>query len=391
MTLEELRKIFGFTGRQKRVSIELEAFPIVPLDLLYLIYSQGLRRGCAVIDAEDHNPVPYSGQDKDKLSQKVEDPLLKAYGKPMPKDWCKVQTQSTASTKNDEAQTIMDLWDLRILPFYSLATRAHLNIMRIFFQRVYCKRLLLSYLRYLCSSFGDQYKRYLHERGCKINSASFFNNGRETSFSSTSFSGLLDDLRQGRKVLLHSIGSTSPTLFSEWNNGSQLIHWRWANVAYARDGIPPYLLKELPNNRKKVRAPSKEHEEVIYSKIKKYVQRGYITLTNPRLVQNFIDYFGAKKGNDDIRFVLNGTSCGLSDAVWASNFWLPTSRTVTRLLTYDYRTVDVDIGEMFLNFPLHEELRMHSGLDLTPFRVWLTRDFPHLKVFLSKPRIAAFW
>ena len=62
-----------------------------------------------------------------------------------------------------------------------------------------------------------------------------------------------------------------------------------------------------------------------------------------------------------------------------------------RLLSYGYQAVDADIGEMFLNFPLHQSLRFHSGMDLTPFRSKLRRYFPEHESFLNGKKIAAFW
>ena len=72
-------------------------------------------------------------------------------------------------------------------------------------------------------------------------------------------------------------------------------------------------------------------------------------------IQNFIDYVAVEKDDDDIRVVFNGTSCGLNATTWASKFWLSTHTTMTRLLSYGYRVVDADIGEMILNFPLQFE------------------------------------
>ena len=62
-------------------------------------------------------------------------------------------------------------------------------------------------------------------------------------------------------------------------------------------------------------------------------------------VKNFIDSFQIPKGDEDIRVVLNGTSCGLTEALFAPFFWLPYAPTMTRLLHYEYKFVDLDIGE----------------------------------------------
>ena len=114
----------------------------------------------------------------------------------------------------------------------------------------------------------------------------------------------------GRRIRRSQSGITGP----------QLIHWRWPKLYLTLEGCLPYVLAELPQSKQRVRPPCKEHQDIIYSKIHKYVSRGYVTLTHARFIRNFIDYFGASKGPDNIRFVLNGTSCGLSAAVWASTY-----------------------------------------------------------------------
>jgi hypothetical protein len=37
------------------------------------------------------------------------------------------------------------------------------------------------------------------------------------------------------------------------------------------------------------------------------------------------------------------------------------------VLDFGYRSVDIDLGEFFLNFPYPEILRLLLGIDLTPF------------------------
>ena len=119
--------------------------------------------------------------------------------------------------------------------------------------------------------------------------------------------------------------------------------------------------------------------EKIFSKIKKALQRGYLQPTKWVKVKNFIDYFGVVKAETDIRVVFNGTSCGPNDAVWAPNFWLPTSKSMTRILGYNFKTVDLDLGEMFLNFPLHPSLQVFSGVDLTTFKKDLEVHLPEIE------------
>ena len=88
--------------------------------------------------------------------------------------------------------------------------------------------------------------------------------------------------------------------------------------------------------------------------------------------------------------VYNGTSCGLNEVVWAPNFWLPTAKSMTRVLGYSYKSVDLDLGEMFLNFPLHPSLQAYSGVDLTPFKRQLDAHLPDLKWYHPDKRFVTW-
>jgi hypothetical protein len=71
-----------------------------------------------------------------------------------------------------------------------------------------------------------------------------------------------------------------------------------------------------------------------------------------------VDFFEVDK-DSDIRLFYNGTSCGLNNALWAPNFFLPTPATVARALGFGYYMIDINLGEMFLNFPLHETFQRY--------------------------------
>lgn len=76
-------------------------------------------------------------------------------------------------------------------------------------------------------------------------------------------------------------------------------------------------------------------------------------------------FFYVPKGLKDIRMVYNGTSSGVNDCLFGPHFSLPTITQATRALAEGYYQADMDIGEMFLNFMLGEELRPYSGVDVT--------------------------
>jgi hypothetical protein len=136
----------------------------------------------------------------------------------------------------------------------------------------------------------------------------------------------------------------------------------------ARGGMAPYILGRLPTYQKASRAPKESVFERILPKMQKLLDRGYVKYSpdDIHFIKSLIDNFCVPKA-DDIRVVFNGTSCGLNKAVWAPNFWLPTSKTAANLLNFGYCIVDVDLGEFFHNFPLPELFRKYSGIDFTPY------------------------
>jgi hypothetical protein len=105
--------------------------------------------------------------------------------------------------------------------------------------------------------------------------------------------------------------------------------------------------------------------ELMRAKVVKVRKRGYVS---PGVVTNGTHYFSVPKGLDDIRMVYNGTSCGLNDVLWAPRFGLPTVKQTLRALLAGYLQCDLDVGEQFPNFYLHEELRQYSGVDVREVR-----------------------
>jgi hypothetical protein len=93
---------------------------------------------------------------------------------------------------------------------------------------------------------------------------------------------------------------------------------------------------------------------------RKYISTGYVS--------SLTDFFSVPKGANDIRMVYNGTSSGLNDVLWVPSFPLPTVDTLLRAVHPDTWMADTDLGEMFLNFVLHESLRELAGVDVTKYR-----------------------
>ena len=73
------------------------------------------------------------------------------------------------------------------------------------------------------------------------------------------------------------------------------------------------------------------------------------------------------KGDDDIRIVYDGTSGGINGVVWTPPFFRPTSNILTQLIESNTYQLDMDIGEMFLNFPLDPRVWKLCGVNLSGF------------------------
>jgi hypothetical protein len=75
------------------------------------------------------------------------------------------------------------------------------------------------------------------------------------------------------------------------------------------------------------------------------------------VVESLISFFEVPKGLTDIRMACDGTASGLNDMLWAPWFPLPTIDSLLRSLEPGTWMVDNDVGEMFLNFVLHESIQ----------------------------------
>jgi hypothetical protein len=65
--------------------------------------------------------------------------------------------------------------------------------------------------------------------------------------------------------------------------------------------------------------------------------------------------------------VYDASKSGLNASLWVPSFQLPTCETLTDLLTPTSWMGDLDLGEHFHNFPLHEDLQAYCGIDLRPY------------------------
>lgn len=67
------------------------------------------------------------------------------------------------------------------------------------------------------------------------------------------------------------------------------------------------------------------------------------------------------------------------------------SPSMTRILSYNYAAVDIDLGEMFINFPLVKFFQQYSGVDLSPMVSDLIQLFPDLKSQVKNKKLFAVW
>jgi hypothetical protein len=133
-----------------------------------------------------------------------------------------------------------------------------------------------------------------------------------------------------------------------------------------RDGLEIWFSGSKPKWRRPQRVERDQATlEKIIKKISKVRKRKYISVGH---VWSLTDFFCVPKGNNDIRMVYNGTSSGLNDVLWVPSFPLPTVDTLLRSVHPDTWMADTDLGEMFLNFVLHESLRELAGVDVTHYQ-----------------------
>jgi len=320
--------------------------------------------------------------------------FLPSLNKHLPQDWCLIDLTADKAAKADDAEIPLHLWNKRISCFWP-ESHQKLDVIRNFFLKWHFRRLFKGFLRHLRGKFGlilDEFLtmrklEYLRRFQEQLGGLGSFLQP-STTFTYVPHTGLQDEIKCGMQVLNSYMGST----FFEWKNGSTLIFWNWHKDMQdvARIGFEPFISGPLPSHTKRASTFKSPMHEKILSKVIKALKRQYLVPIAEKRLKSCIDYFAVDKAGSDIRVVFNGTSCGLNEAVWAPNFWLPTADTMSRSIGYNYKFVDIDLGEMFLNFPLHPSLQLYSGVDLSPFGKQLQKELPDLK-WPDKKKFYAKW
>ena len=314
-------------------------------------------------------------------------------------NWYTQVSQSTTSVKSDSATIESAMWNQRITSIWKKCQPHQLDWLRNRLLPLIFSRLFTQFKKYMLATHfklgqgegrvqdwslikgGIRHKQPTKPKGRR-------EQDKDTSERMNHDVGeYKKDLERGREV----VGTYLQSTFMSWEGGSTLIFWNWpeSSQATARDGFPPFIIGHLPSHKQVSTKVKQKDKSQVLEKLLIYLNKGYLKLTPVHQIKNFIDYFPVPKGPTDIRLVFNGTSCGVNGALFASNFWLPMSGTMTRLLSFGYRVVDMDIGEMFLNFPLHKTLQPYSGVDLSLFKAELKHLVPTKQRHGSK--LGATW
>jgi len=265
------------------------------------------------------------------------------------------------AAKDDDAPVPVELWDRSVLRHkfewleYSPRVKAALNTLRCKFAwRIYVQNLVRSFFAYIRRVYGINWLSLLYGNKRRKRDSS-----QTTNFESRK--ELLKDLVVGLDGIKRGLMSS----WWEWTGGSTCFYWRWHASLHkeVRDGIKVHVETKLPQFRKAQKfGLSEDDMEKLKGKVQKVIDRGYL---QPGFVASLINYFAVPKGTSDIRVVYDGTKSGLTEAVWAPNFFMPSLESLLMYTSASTWFSDMDLGEMFLNYAMDPCLRPYSGVDVS--------------------------
>lgn len=196
------------------------------------------------------------------------------------------------------------------------------------------------------------------------------------------------DYETGSEAVKRSCRSS----FWDWDGGSSLFFWRWPEEfsREARDGTSAFITGELPRYRTSQKWPRDlAMKAKMQAKWNNIITREYV---KPGPVISLTGSFPVAKGESDIRMVYDATKCGLNSQLWSPNFMLPTIDMTLRNVNHEGWFGDIDLGEMFLNFPLDTKLRPYAGIDATELRESLKElDLIPRSVLENRGRLFMRW
>ena len=318
-------------------------------------------------------------------------------GKWMPGSWTDTAIADRA-VKADDASINFSPWNRRITLVLPRISSRFITIMENLCHARWCRTVARSFTSYLFARHGPDWasQLLLQRRALSLAGRECVKRqrveldpldrgvGRTWVGRSATSSDLALDVKKGTRVLSQIMKSS----WWEWKNGSSLVFWRWngrEQQLSARDGMAIFVAESLPRDTKGSKPPRIPVTDLkcVATKVDAMLQRGYLEEGS---VLSRVHYFAVPKGEDDIRVVFDGTSSGLNEALWAPNFYLPTSRAASLLLTFTSWMADVDFGEMFHNFFISEKMRKYAGIDISPLTAHLDTKFTVSKGGVPKVR-----
>eukprot|EP00956_Cyclotella_meneghiniana_P014553 scaffold21828_cov62-Cyclotella_meneghiniana.AAC.2 len=254
------------------------------------------------------------------------------------------------AVKADDSKVPTFLWNSRI---DGSSTDESLSGFRVMGLQLFRRALYLDCMDYIEAEYGGNWKADLEAGVLRERNR----NGKLTQLGK--------ELEAVRNILWHA----NETNWFEYKSGSRLHHFRFP-IRFrreARDGTRIYFETPGPSTKQEQPSVPPQMFDQVREKIQKVIKKRYLRRVSTEWdIKSLIKFFAVPKGERDIRMVYDATASGLNSAVWAPSFWLPTIDSLVRSLDSRSWMTDRDIGDMFLNFPLHEEARPFAGVDIKP-------------------------
>jgi hypothetical protein len=393
---DELGIAFGFPAWLRAGDLTTEMFPCVPLQIMDACIRD-------VLDTQGF-VSPLAPQAYPPPEAPTESTWMPGIQRHLPHTWVPSAVITDKAVKHDNAAVQTAMWDNRVTLLYSWSISRGVWILDFFRRRLmlrYRYRLLTEFRTYMRCTHGVNWSlrlmewrsthgslkrkaragaqpgRKRHKGGendgkeqKKEKEKEGENDGKEEKEKQKKTESDIVELAKDADVGQDIIFKATQADWWNWAGGSTLIFWRWPcgfQRRCARDGMPAWIQGTLPRFKRRAKVPSLADATLLAPKFLTILERRYVLVPdeeNP--IKSLVAYFHVPKAKD-IRPVYNGKECGINDALWAPGFWLPIGRSAVRVLDFEYHSVDIDLGEFFLNFPYPEILRLLSGIDLTPF------------------------
>lgn len=263
------------------------------------------------------------------------------------------------TAKSDDAVVPEYLWDRQLVSGEDPHQVVRLGVIRMFMLRWCMKNLRRDFIRWFQRKYHLE-DRLVAPKSRSVKCSPWCSKLRVALASSPECA---KDWEAGRECVARYCDSN----WWEWSGGSRPHFWRWP-LEYQkaiRDGVSPWFRTKAPRWQVPQRDEKDEAmKEAMKKKLEKIRRLKYIQSGR---VDSLTSYFAVPKGESDIRMVYDGTKSGLNDSLWAPWFALPTVETHLRFVGTKSHMGDIDIGDMFHNFMLHDSVQRVAGIDLTPF------------------------